>query len=539
MIQVYLDAKRLNLPAYSWPSRYVAGEASFAYDSLNQSRSIIAQNIDLQYVNPPGHLNLMTAIVHSHREEFLRKINDCIALSSRINGSIDFTHIDKIYVMAKLINSDGSSELIFIGIAEQTQRLAIGLMAAVMEALKTAVNDPKLILRKTSSVCTDGTNVNSGDKSGLWVLEIQSIGSEIPFTKVWCAAHRAELVWKDMAKSVPEVSKAFSVLSKMSSYFHSSGLRTAELKKIATDRNLRLLMLPKNFEIRWSQFTFDLLRSVLISWNALVIYFIQNGNDADCAGYLNYLTKLHTLQLVAFLADVLFAFSRFQKQLQSDQLTFITMKSHITSVLNNMNSMRNCKLPGGFESNLASQVIHEEDEDKFFLKSIELQTARPSRRATANSTLDFTDLRENILNAICNFLTDRFEVEENLLKKITPFIIFSPDTNIEEVHSTLAPDLSLPNLYMQFNDFTNVDSMKDMSLNEIIVKLCKTAESRDTNKELITVLARIAACTPHSADVERMISANNRLKTKLRSSISIETENKYINIHTNMPVLAN
>lgn len=164
--------------------------------------------------------------------------------------------------------------------------------------------------------------MNSGDKSGLWVLiekEIQSIGSEIPFTKVWCAAHRAELVWKDMAKSVPEVSKALSVLSKMSSYFHSSGLRTAELKKIATDRNMRLLMLPKIFEIRWSQFTFDLLRSVLVSWNALVIYFMQNGNDADCAGYLNYLTKLHTLQLVAFLADVLFAFSRFQKQLQSDQ----------------------------------------------------------------------------------------------------------------------------------------------------------------------------------------------------------------------------
>lgn len=154
MIQVYLDAKRLNLPAYSWPSRYVAGEASFVYDSLNQSRSIIAQNIDLQYVNPPGHLNIMIAIVHSHREEFLRKINDCIALSLRKKGSTDFTHIDKIYVMAKLINLDGSSKLIFIGIAEQTQRQAIGLMAAVMEALKTAVNDPKLILRKTSSVQT-------------------------------------------------------------------------------------------------------------------------------------------------------------------------------------------------------------------------------------------------------------------------------------------------------------------------------------------------------------------------------------------------
>lgn len=127
MIQVYLDAKRLNLPPHTWPSRYVAGEASFAYESLNQSQSIIPPNIDLQYVNKPGHLNLMSAIVTSHREEFLQKINDCIAISLRIDGSVDFTRIDKIYIMAKLINLDGSAELVFIGIGEQTERGATGL----------------------------------------------------------------------------------------------------------------------------------------------------------------------------------------------------------------------------------------------------------------------------------------------------------------------------------------------------------------------------------------------------------------------------
>lgn len=59
MIQVYHDAKHLNLSAYSRPSRYVAGEASSAYDSQKQAGTIIAENINLQYVNPPGHLELM------------------------------------------------------------------------------------------------------------------------------------------------------------------------------------------------------------------------------------------------------------------------------------------------------------------------------------------------------------------------------------------------------------------------------------------------------------------------------------------------
>lgn len=51
------------------------------------------------------------------------------------------------------------------------------------------------------------------------------------------------------------------------------------------------------------------------------------------------------------------------------------------------------------------------------------------------------------------------------------------------------------------------------------------------------MLARIAACTPHSADVERCISSNNRLKTKLRSTLKVSTENEYLFIHFNMPDL--
>lgn len=223
MIQVYLDAKRLNLPPHSWPSRYVVGEASHAYDSINcnQSKSIIPYDINLQYVNKPGHLNLMSTIVQSYREEFLRKIHDCVAVSLRIDGSIDFTHVDKIYVMAKLIKLDGTSELVFIGISEQTQRKSTGLMAAVKGAIEVSFDDLKILFRKVSSICTDGTNLNSGEKSGLWVLvekEIQSTGSQIPLIKIWCAAHRAELAWKNISSSVAEVSKVLGILSKISTY---------------------------------------------------------------------------------------------------------------------------------------------------------------------------------------------------------------------------------------------------------------------------------------------------------------------------------
>lgn len=77
-----------------------------------------------------------------------------------------------------------------------------------------------------------------------------------------------------------------------------------------------------------------------------------------------------------------------------------------------------------------------------------------------------------------------------------------------------------------------------LSLQELIRKLCNTTESRSNFKELITVLARIAACTPHSADVERTISADRRLKSRLRMGMCLETENKCMFVHYNMPDLA-
>jgi hypothetical protein len=42
---------------------------------------------------------------------------------------------------------------------------------------------------------------------------------------------------------------------------------------------------------------------------------------------------------------------------------------------------------------------------------------------------------------------------------------------------------------------------------------------------------------PHSADVERLISTSNILKSSDRQSLIVETENEYLFVHFNMPPL--
>ena len=52
-----------------------------------------------------------------------------------------------------------------------------------------------------------------------------------------------------------------------------------------------------------------------------------------------------------------------------------------------------------------------------------------------------------------------------------------------------------------------------------------------------TTLSRLLAAKPHSADVERLISASNMLKSPHRCRMTVATENLYQFVHYNMPPL--
>lgn len=311
-------------------------------------------------------------------------------------------------------------------------------------------------------------------------------------------------------------------------------MRITELEEIAAEKNLVVLKIPKIFEIRWAQFSFSLLRNILFSWEALIHFFERNQQSAISIGFLQYLKKSHNLKMIAFLADVLFIFQRFQKQLQSELLTIVSMVGLVGRMKKSLTELETTPLLGGFEENLSKKIVIKDG--NIYLKSIKLLETDKSRQKLA----EFSNLRKNILQAIHTFLGDRFAANEEFLETIKPFITFSENADVRAVHRTVAPDVLLPNLTLQFQDICNAPELQDyrkLNLNGIIRNLSKTAESRMHYKELITVLPRIDACTPHSADAERCISANNRLKTKLRSSLKLETENKYLFIHYNMPEL--
>lgn len=361
MLQIYNDGKKLTLSGYSWPSRFVSSESSnsFKYD---ENAPTIPSDINLQYVNRPYYLEFLKSIVKADRNNIKTKIQTAIAFSIRADGSVDRTQIDNIYVMLKLITEDGKMELILLGVAEQTERGAAGLKNAVREAiLKNLDRDVYTeLMTKISSICTDGTNVNSGDKGGLWKLfddEVRADGSEISLVKIWCSAHRLDLAWDNVCSSHKKIRLSLEMVSSIGSYFRQSAVRTRELRQIAAENGYALFVLPKLFSIRWTQFTFTAVNNVLCSWRALIAYFTANKQKcAQASGFLAFISNEQNLRTLAFLADVLEIFHRYHMKNQSNDLTIVSLVSHLEMLKKMLSDLTQQELLGGWENLLKSEI---------------------------------------------------------------------------------------------------------------------------------------------------------------------------------------
>lgn len=542
-ISVYADAKCLSNSARSWAARQMAERFadSFDFNDMDKNEENI-EKISLNYINPNFHAEILDCIVKVERNVIANKIKECVALSLRVDGSVDRTCIDKIYVIAKTVDSAGHLDSIFVGVCPQTERKASGLY----EAMKCAINNNgedlyDICLKKMSSFVTDGASVNTGERNGLWKIiddDAKRLGVSQNIIKIWCAAHRSDLILKDLKKKFPSLKSMFEILKNISAHFNVSAMRSNELDKVSTTNKTNLSKMPRYNEVRWSEYSSNLFHAILVSWNSLVIYF-GHLNDLEDKYYKDYLTNHENLKLITFMADVMSLFTIFQKRIQADDLNVITLNRHLQWFRNKIEQIQTkdlsdgwvCKLNAGIET-VPKNVNGEVMEIKT-LKGIELTNSEPRRN---RNNFEFNSVRRKLVNCILNFLEKRFAVDEKLLESIGPFCRLDPSADVKGVMGLIAPDVNDFELQMQYGDLCTMPEIKNLSLTELLPVL---ANGRENFHEVFIVLARIAAATPHSADVERSISANNRLKTPGRSSFDITSENKWLFIHFNLPVLQN
>ena len=214
-----------------------------------------------------------------------------------------------------------------------------------------------------------------GERGGLWVLLEKLRQQQVPekeslvlLIKIWCAVHHSNLAWRSVTDTVTELKVVIEELKIMSTYFHTSGVRTRKRKKNADEHNLPIQRYPVYFQIRFTGFLFELIDAHLSYWKATTLYFRDKSKEREEHGHFKFMTNKFKFHLMTFVADILAVFKRHQKLIQDDGITILDVESRTRTVRAQIQSLLAKHLAGGWEEALLSALTEDGDS----LKDIKL-----------------------------------------------------------------------------------------------------------------------------------------------------------------------
>ena len=126
MFTVLNDAKRGTLKAWSWPSRAFQRKEHFMANGM--IKGFEENPNDFRYVFPGSHSGMLGFIVNADMKQMSDALNDCLAISLIIDGSVNRMQIHNNHLQAKVIYQDGSSSFYFLVFDESEDRGAKGYL---------------------------------------------------------------------------------------------------------------------------------------------------------------------------------------------------------------------------------------------------------------------------------------------------------------------------------------------------------------------------------------------------------------------------
>lgn len=303
--------------------------------------------------------------------------------------------------------------------------------------------------------------------------------------KIWCAVHCSALAWEKLTQQVSEVSKIIETCSSISTYFHQSGVKTKELKLIAEKENIKFIKLPKYYDVRWTEFTYSLLVGILKNWRVLVKYFIfkchNDVKDSKVNGFYKILTDINILKLMCFLTDLGYLYTRFQKQIQSDDLLIFGIATRRDGFKKNIEQLRNSPLIGGWEYMLNKEILTEYEPKTnntvIKLKTIELYDKLSLKRKKCTTNMyvtedrSFSSVRNDSIEHVVTYLDQRLDVTKwNDLKPLACFSESITDEELKMCHNRICPDFELIDFVTSYKEACCISQIKDKRISKDLLK---------------------------------------------------------------------
>ena len=144
-------------------------------------------------------------------------------------------------------------------------------------------------------------------------------------------------------------------------------------------------------------------------------------------------------------------------------------------------------------------------------------------------------VRNEILLSLKNFLSERLLTDEwKDLAPLAQLRVNVSDDELRACHKVIIPDCDLFEFCQSYREAVATPSIQNEGPRSVLKQIVGMEEM----KTLTIALARVIAAKPHSADVERLISRYNVLKSPARSRLNTDTLHYYIFIGFNLPPLA-
>ena len=412
MLEVFNNAKVGTVLAFSWPPIHLISnmKANFKFNEPHVNYCPAGE--ELSYITPAQHADLMSYIVKTDKPNLRSKLENSLAVSLSVDGSVARFQLDNKHVTCKIMTDDGKQENLLLGFDEAPERRTTGYVAAVKSAVEWVIPWDSLFLI-VSSIVTDGANENTGDYNSLWARPEQERvqgNREMPLLKIWCGVHRADLAFSSVSSSVSEVNTIIKDASALSTFFHTSAVRTKALQQIGERNGFVVKRLPSYFEARWTEFTYRLLFNILSSWKAIVSY-LQTSDDSAAKGHLRNWTDLCKLKTVCLVADLLMVFSRFKKSLQDNAINVFDIESKVTSVKKRISKFKASPLLGGWEECLEKDLSVK---NKFHgIQLIGRQRRNERHHALVSDRRDFKAIRNETITSLSNFIEQRYKSHQS------------------------------------------------------------------------------------------------------------------------------
>ena len=523
------------------------------------------------YDNDVRCAELISTIARDLQEESASQIKECNYISIMIDGATDSSVTENEAVYVRYVE-DGVPVNHLISLTEVSYAHADGVLECINSSME------KFGLQKWRDklvgFCADGASVNLGQVSGV----VSKLREDNPkLIDIHCMAHRLELAVLGVLRKVKMVETVNDTLHLIWKTYHFSPKSKGELQTVCEELATRFYK-PKPVKgTRWIPHLDRALKIFLKGqddlvtkggeYSAVAIHMEnlkETSRNADVAGrgkkVSDTMKDLKFAAFCHFLADVFQEISKLSLLLQSKDLILPCAIDGVESCFTSLDAMKTDPFPDGLLETFITQCLEKQTHGVHTsFQGLEMKGDR-------NSVVEnLKPHMKNVCEVAEEHLHSRFDnllgvnKDQGAQAAVSAFSIFHHDkwpanrSSLELLHGNkelkvltewfgdklLQAECDVEKLPGEWRDFKKCvsNNFSEKSYLDLYQMLLTKKPYRDSFKNILHLVQILFSLPISSANCERAFSAQKRIKSSTRSSMSTSRLSDLIVISTEGPEL--